>query len=53
MNINQVTTCFFCGTSTEEQHASSMGMVFIHPECLVDLEEILSLNEKEMEEVKN
>jgi hypothetical protein len=52
MDTNQAEPCIFCGTNAEEQHASSIGVVFVHSECLVDLEEILSLPEEEMEEIK-
>jgi hypothetical protein len=52
MNTNQATECVFCGTNTEEQHVSSFGVLYIHPGCLIDLEEILSLTEEELEKSK-
>ncbi len=51
MKTNQAAPCVFCGANTEEQHISSMGVIFIHSECLIDLEEILSLTEEEMEKI--
>ncbi len=52
MKTNQVLHCIFCGSETGEQHATKIGFVHIHTECLLDLEEILSLSEEEQEENK-
>jgi hypothetical protein len=35
---------------TEEQHTTSIGWIYIHSNCLVDLDEALSITEGEMEE---
>jgi hypothetical protein len=51
MGINQVTPCIFCGSDTEEEHTTSIGVINIHFNCLVDLEEVLAY-EEELEEVK-
>ncbi len=50
MDTNKAGPCIFCGAYTEERQSSSLGAVFIHPECLVDLEYVLSsTKEDEME----
>jgi hypothetical protein len=40
--------CIFCGMVTTEQHTSSIGVVFVHSQCLIDLEEILSMTEEKI-----
>ena len=49
MNTVQAIECAFCGMTTEEQHTSSMGVLYVHSECLIALEEILLLTEEELE----
>jgi hypothetical protein len=38
--------CIFCGGTTMEQHPTGIGFIFIHPDCLEDLEEILSITKE-------
>ncbi len=53
MTTNQaLLPCIFCGGYTQEQHTTRIGLIYIHSECLEDLEEILSLTVDEMEAVK-
>lgn len=53
MSTNQSEPCVFCGANTEEQRASSIGVIFVHTECFSDLEEILLITEEDIEEDKN
>lgn len=50
MNTNQAALCIFCGTETEERHATSIGVINIHAICLDDLEEVLTFTEEALEE---
>jgi hypothetical protein len=50
MDKKQVTPCIFCGGDTEEQIMTGIGLIYIHADCLVDLEEILSIQPEEQEE---
>lgn len=52
MNTKQISPCIFCGMATEELHTTSIGLIYIHSSCLVDLEEVLAITEDEMEENK-
>jgi hypothetical protein len=45
MNTKQGERCIFCGRKTVDQHITSIGMVYIHLECLGDLEKILSTDQ--------
>ncbi len=49
MSTEQMTVCLFCGASTEVVQQTRIGLVYVHPECLADLEEILSLTAEELE----
>ena len=51
MDINQDTSCIFCRGLTKEQTVTRIGVVYIHPECLADLEEMLFVAVEEMEEI--
>jgi hypothetical protein len=53
MSTHQATPCLFCGSDTEEEHTTSIGTINIHSECLVDLEDILSVTVEEMEDNQN
>ena len=47
MNTEKAEVCIFCGGKTDEQHATSIGVVHIHSECLADLQEVLMFREEE------
>ena len=51
MELKKVAPCIFCGENTEEQHETSIGMVNVHSECLVDLEEVLSVRVEDVQAV--
>lgn len=53
MNTNQAALCIFCGMETEEQHATSIGVINIHSSCLGDLEEVLAFTGEALEESVN
>lgn len=49
MNTEQTTICLLCGARTGEVQQTRIGLVYVHPECLSDLEQILSLTAEELE----
>ncbi len=47
MEPKQAAPCVFCGKETEERHQTSIGVLHIHPDCVIDLEDVLSVEERE------
>jgi len=39
--------CIFCGQATEERQETSIGVIYIHADCLADLQDVLSNMDKE------
>lgn len=51
METKQIAPCIFCGKGTKESHETSIGVLHIHSDCLVDLEEVLSIKKEDLQPV--
>lgn len=49
MDAKQPQHCIFCGSVTDNYYLSTIGLISVHTDCLIDLDKFLLFSDEEFE----